>query len=125
MPFAHVAIPTDIIVATIRMAALAVSVAFYLASRAPLPRTAFTLLAAGAMANAASYTYPPFEVVDFVMIPLQPLVGLLGNSAPLTGDATMGIINFADLYLFVVPLVLVAWPASVLLGLGRRHALEA
>jgi lipoprotein signal peptidase len=119
MPLAHLAVPADVLVATIRFAVLVVSVAFYAASSAPLPRAAFTLLAAGALANAASYAYPPFKVVDFVMVPLQPLLGMLGKSTTLGGDASVGVINLADLYLFTFPLPLLAWPLSVLLGRAR------
>lgn len=130
-PFARVEIPADIIIASIRTAALAVSVAFYLASSAALPRAAFTLLAAGALANAASYAYPPFQVVDFLVVPLQPVVGffagLVGRSATLAGDANVGVINFADVYIFLVPLLLLAWPLAALgnrgVATGRRWAL--
>ncbi len=123
IPLAHLEFPADLIVATIRFAALTVSIAFYAASSAPLPRAAFTLLAAGALANAASYTYPPFEVVDFVLVPLQPLAALFGKGAATVGASTMGVINLADVYLFVVPLLLLAWPASALVGRARRPAL--
>lgn len=112
---AHGALPADVIVATIRFAVLAVSLAFYFASSAPLARAAFTLLAAGSLANALSYAYPPYEVVDFLMIPLRPFVAV--------SDGSVGVINFADVYLFAFPLLLVAWPATALVGRSRRAAL--
>jgi lipoprotein signal peptidase len=87
-----------------------------------LPRTAFTLLAAGALANAASSLYPPFEVIDFLVVPLQPVVGFLaglsGRTSALAGDANMGVINLADVYLFFVPLLLLAWPLAALAAAG-------
>lgn len=121
-PLAHLELPARLVVATIRFAALAVSLAFYAASSAALPRAAFTLLAAGALANAASYAYPPFEVVDFVMVPLQPLFALFGREAIADGSA-VGVVNLADMYLFAVPMVLLAWPASALLERMRRAAI--
>ena len=110
IPLAYLTLPAEVIVTTIRVAALAVSLAFYTASTAPLPRAAFTLFAAGALSNAASYTYPPFEVVDFLMVPIQPLIGLLGSG----GEATVGVINLADMYLLAFPLLLLAWPPAAL-----------
>jgi len=115
VPLRHLTIPADTIVATIRLAVLAVSLAFYFASSAPLPRAAFTLLAAGSLANALSYAYPPYAVVDFLMIPLKPFVEV--------SDGSVGVINVADVYLFAFPLLLVLWPASVLVARTRRAAL--
>ena len=103
-PLSDISLPANMIVATIRLAVLAVSLAFYFASTAPLARAAFTLLAAGSLANAASYIYPPYEVVDFLMVPLGSV----------SDGSTVGVINLADIYLFLFPLVLLAWPASVL-----------
>jgi len=94
---------------------LAVSLAFYFASSAPFARAAFTLLAAGALANAASYAYPPYEVVDFLMVPLRPFIEV--------PEESVGVINFADIYLFAFPFVLAVWPATALYGRTRRAAL--
>ncbi|HEY2773331.1 MAG TPA: hypothetical protein VGK20_04675 [Candidatus Binatia bacterium] len=120
-PLSHLAVPTELIVATIRCAVLAVTIAFYAASRVPLARGAFTLLAAGALANAASYAYPPFAVVDFLTIPVEPLAALLGRSQLVAGQTSVGVINLADLYLFGFPLALAAWPAAHLMSAGRRR----
>jgi len=120
IPLAHLTLPADVIVMTIRMAALTVSLAFYAASTAPLPRAAFTFFAAGALANALSYTYPPFDVVDFLMVPIQPVLGLLGGSPEAVSESTVGVINLADLYLFAFPLLLLAWPPSALFLRTRR-----
>lgn len=111
IPFAHVTMPANAIVMTIRMAALTVALAFYAVSSAPVPRVAFTLFAAGALGNAASYTYPPFEVIDFLMIPIEPVFALIGKS----GEAMVGVINLADLYIFTFPLLLLAWVPAALL----------
>lgn len=112
---------TEAVVASIRAAALVVSIAFYAASQAPLPRAAFTLLAAGALANSASHAYPPFEVVDFLMVPAGPVLDLFGRDA---AAGTEAVINLADIYVFLVPLVLLAWPLAFLLrrvlGAGPR-----
>jgi lipoprotein signal peptidase len=113
---------TDWIISAIRAAVLAVSVALYAASRAPLPRIAFALLAGGALANAASSLYPPFEVVDFLLVPLDPLHVLVGSD-PAPGGAEVGVINFADAYLFAFPVVLLAWPAVAGVRRVRRTAL--
>lgn len=125
VPFAHLTLPADVIVVTIRVAALAVSVAFYAASTAPIPRAAFTFVAAGALANAASYAYPPFEVIDFLMVPIQPVLALLGSAAGAASGGTegvVGVINMADLYLLVFPLLLAAWPPLALLRRSRGFA---
>lgn len=112
VPLRGIDVPADLIVPFIRFAALTVSVALYVASTALMPRAAFTLFAAGALSNAASYTYPPFEVVDFLMIPIQPFLGVLGPGA--ASESTVGVVNLADLYLFAVPFVLLAWPLAAL-----------
>jgi len=122
-PFAEVSLPVDTIVSTIRLAVLMLALAFYSASSAPLPRAAFTLLAAGALANALSYTYPPFEVVDFLVVPLAPLGALLGSGAAMAGDTAVGVINLADLYVFAFPLLLLAWPPLAALRRLRRRGL--
>jgi len=122
IPFAGLELPAEAIVMTIRMAALAVSVAFYVASTATMPRTAFAFLAAGALGNAVSHTYPPFEVVDFLMVPIQRLLALLGGRAGEVSETTVGVVNMADLYLFSFPLLLAAWPASALLMRARGLA---
>jgi lipoprotein signal peptidase len=114
-PLAGLAVPADLVVPSIRFAALAVAVALYSACRAPWPRAAFTLLAAGALANNASYVYPPFEVVDFVMVPVAPLLRLLGN-APDPGGGDMGVINLADMYVAIFPALLLLWPPAVVFG---------
>ena len=106
-PLSHIPLPASMIVATIRLAVLAVSLAFYFASSAPIARAAFTLLAAGSLSNAVSYIYPPYEVVDFLMVPLSPFGSISDGSS-------VGVINFADIYLFLFPFVLVAWPLSKL-----------
>lgn len=118
LPLRGFQMPAEVIVPFIRFAALTVSVAFYAASTALVPRTAFTLFAAGALSNSASYTYPPYEVVDFLMVPIQPLLAALGSAE--ASASTVGVVNLADLYLFTVPLVLAAWPVAALL---RRTAL--
>lgn len=123
VPFAGVDLPANWLIATIRIAVLAVSVAFYAASRARMPRLAFTLLAAGALSNSASHLYPPFEVVDFVMVPLAPLLRLFGAGPSLSGEADVGVINFADVYLFLFPLVLLAWPLVAMVRRIRATAL--
>jgi lipoprotein signal peptidase len=115
LPLAHVKLPPDMIVATIRIAVLAVTLSLYSASRALLPRAAFTLLAAGALGNGASYFYPPYQVVDFLMVPLEPFAPLLGRSAQPGGGNAVGVINLADIYLFTFPLLLLAWPLCALL----------
>lgn len=119
---AHLSMPPHLMIGMIRASVLAVSLAFYAASTALVPRLAFTLLAAGAVANAASYAYPPFEVVDFVMVPLHPFVGLLARGADASGPDSFGVINLADLYLFVFPLALLAWPPSALFRVARAAA---
>jgi lipoprotein signal peptidase len=122
VPLSDLTLPAEWIVTTIRAAVLAVSVALYAASRAPLPRVAFTLLAAGAIANAASSLYPPFEVVDFLLVPLDPLHALVGSDAASSG-AEVGVINLADVYLFAFPVVLLAWPAVAGVRRARSAAL--
>ncbi|HXC49819.1 MAG TPA: signal peptidase II [Candidatus Limnocylindrales bacterium] len=109
-PLSHIPLPASMIVATIRLAVLAVSLAFYFASSAPIARAAFTLLAAGSLSNAVSYVYPPYEVVDFLIVPLGSL----------SDGASFGVINFADIYLFLFPLMLLAWPASALISRRLR-----
>ncbi|MFN2425734.1 MAG: hypothetical protein ABR587_04745 [Candidatus Binatia bacterium] len=116
VPFAHVALPAQVIVMTIRLAALAVSVAFYAASIAAWPRAAFTLFAAGALGNTASYAYPPFAVIDFLMVPIEPLLALAGRG----GESLVGVVNMADLYLFTFPVVLMAWPIAALVVRAGR-----
>lgn len=122
LPLAHLTMPPNLIIGMIRVAVLVVSLAFYAASNAPVPRIAFTLLAAGALANAASYAYPPFEVVDFVMVPLQPFAELFSRGGDVSDPGAFGVINLADMYLFVFPLLLLAWPPSALFRLARGAA---
>lgn len=122
IPFSGLTLPAETIVMTIRSAALAVAVALYAASTAPMPRIAFTFVAAGALANAASYAYPPFEVVDFLMVPIQPVLALLGSRVGEVSKTTVGVVNMADLYLLTFPLLLAAWPASALLARVRGLA---
>jgi lipoprotein signal peptidase len=119
-PLAGVSIPAGVIISTIRVAVLAVSMALYAVSQATLPRVAFTLMAAGALSNAASYAYPPFAVVDFLVVPLAPLAGLIGRTATVAGEATVGVINLADVYLFLFALVLLAWPTVAVVTRARR-----
>lgn len=108
----HVALPAGVIVGTIRLAVLTVSLAFYFASSSPSARAPFTLLAAGALANAASYVYPPYTVVDFLMIPLEAFSAAADSTS-------VGVINLADVYLFLFPLLLLAWPATALVRRTR------
>ncbi len=120
-PLSHISMPADVVVMTIRLAALLVAVAFYSVSRAPMPRLLFTMFAAGALSNGASYLYPPFEVIDFLMVPIGPFLGMLGPGA--SAETTVGVVNLADLYLFTVPFLLLAWPPVALaLRLRRRAA---
>lgn len=113
-PLADVQVATSVVVASIRFAVVVMSVAFYAASRAPWPRAAFLLLAGGSLSNAASYLYPPYNVVDFLVVPLQPLMERLGDAPAVAaaGPASgmVGVINLADLYLFAFPFVVLAWP---------------
>ncbi|MCA1807101.1 MAG: hypothetical protein LC687_04540 [Actinobacteria bacterium] len=111
-------LPAEAVVASIRGAALVVSVAFYAASQAPFPRAAFTLLAAGALANSASHAYPPFEVVDFLMVPAGPVLALFGRGREAGAESVVGVINLADIYVFLSPLVLLAWPLAALVRRG-------
>lgn len=111
---APLALPTEAVVVSIRGAALVVSVAFYAASQAPVPRAAFTLLAAGALANSASHAYPPFEVVDFLVVPAGPVLELFGKGGAAGTEAVVGVINLADIYVFLSPVVLLAWPLAAL-----------
>ncbi len=120
LPLRGVDVPADVLVPFIRFAALTVSVALYVASTACIPRAAFTLFAAGALSNAASYAYPPYEVVDFLMVPAQPFLAAFGAEAVQT--STVGVVNLADLYLFAVPLVLLLWPLAALSALLRGGA---
>lgn len=118
-PLSHISMPSDVVVMTIRLAALLVAVAFYSVSRAPMPTLVFTFFAAGALSNAASYLYPPFEVVDFLMVPIQPLLSVLGSNA--SPETTVGVINLADLYLFTVPFLVLAWPLVAVVSRLRRR----
>jgi lipoprotein signal peptidase len=118
-PLSHISMPLDVVVMTIRLAALVVAIAFYSVSRAPMPSIIFTFFAAGALANAASYLYPPFEVIDFLMVPIGPLLAVLDPGA--SAETTRGVINLADLYLFTVPFLLAAWPPLALLRFVRRR----
>jgi len=118
-PLSHISMPTDVVVMTIRLAALVVAVAFYSVSRAPMPLLMFTFFAAGALSNAASYLYPPFEVIDFLVVPISLLLGMLRPGV--SAETTVGVINFADLYLFTVPFLLLAWPPAAVLGYLRRR----
>lgn len=113
--------PADVVVTTIRVAALALALAFYAASRAAGARAAFTLLAAGAVANAASALYPPFSVVDFLVVPLAPLSFLMGRHGAGFDASTVGVVNLADLYLFAFPLALAAWPLAAAARRARRR----
>lgn len=106
---AGVAAPPELVVVSIRLAALAVSLALYAASSSPLARAAFTLFAAGGLANAVSFLYPPFEVVDFLVVPIAPVLVALGRPG---AEATVGVVNVADLYVFLFPFVLLAWWCS-------------
>jgi lipoprotein signal peptidase len=112
-------VPASTIVATIRAAVLILALSLYAASRARRSRAPMRLLAAGALANAASSAYPPYEVVDFLMVPLAPLSGWLAPRADL--DATVGVVNLADLYLFAFPLLLASWPLAALATLLRER----
>jgi len=117
-----IVVPADVLVATIRAAALLLALAFYAASRAPRARAPFLLLAAGALANAASSAYPPFAVVDFLVVPLAPLASLVGGHVGALGEDTVGVINLADVCLFVFPLLLLAWPFAAFASSMRRRA---
>jgi lipoprotein signal peptidase len=119
-PLSHISMPSDVVVMTIRLAALVVAVAFYSVSRAPMPTLVFTFFAAGALSNAASFLYPPFEVIDFLVVPIGPILDVLGSSEP--GASMRGVINLADLYLFTVPLLVLAWPPVALVSRLRRPA---
>jgi lipoprotein signal peptidase len=118
-PLSHISMPIDVVVMTIRLAALVVAVAFYSVSYAPMPRLIFTFFAAGALSNAASYLYPPFEVIDFLMVPIGPFLAVLGSGA--SAETTIGVINLADLYLFTVPFLLLAWPPAALVRFLRSR----
>jgi|GEM_PF-1935715 len=107
-PFAYVSLPPDLVINAIRASVLVVSVAFYSVSRATMARVVFTLLVAGSLANGLSYIYPPFEVIDFLRIPLP------GNP-----DA-FGVINLADVYIALSIVALAAWPLVALAGWLRR-----
>jgi lipoprotein signal peptidase len=122
-PLSHISMPLDVVVMTIRLAALLVAVAFYSVSRAPMPRLIFTFFAAGALSNAASYLYPPFEVIDFLVVPISPFLALLGPGA--SAETTVGVINLADLYLFTVPFLVAAWPPAALFRCFRRRSRNA
>lgn len=113
-------VPAGLLIPSIRVAALMLALALYGASRVPRSRLPFTLLAAGALANAASSLYPPFDVVDFLVVPLAPLASLLGNSPAIGSDSTVGVINLADVYLFAFPFALVAWPVAFALSRAGR-----
>ena len=118
-PLSHISMPLDMVVMTIRLAALVVAVAFYSVSRAPMPRLVFTFFAAGALSNAFSYLYPPFEVIDFLMVPIGPLLAVFApNASP---ETTVGVINMADLYLFTVPFLVLAWPPLAFLRYMQRR----
>jgi lipoprotein signal peptidase len=118
-PLSHITMPSDVVVMTIRLAALMVAIAFYAVARSPMPRAIFTMFAAGALSNALSYTYPPFEVVDFLMVPIQPFLSMLGPGV--SAETTVGVINFADLYLFTVPFLVALWmPAALFLRWRAR-----
>ena len=112
-PFAYVILPPDLVISSIRASALVVSLAFYSVSLAPVARVVFTLLAAGSLANSLSYVYPPYDVIDFVRIPL-----------PGREDA-FGVINVADVYIALSLVGAAAWPLLALLGWvwgrGRRE----
>ncbi|HYC01275.1 MAG TPA: signal peptidase II [Candidatus Limnocylindrales bacterium] len=108
-PMADVSADPAVVVTSIRGAALVLSLALYAVSRAPLPRLAFTLLAGGALANALSYAYPPFEVVDFLRIPLP------GR------DDVYGVVNLADVYVLAFVVVAMAWPLLSLLQWMRQR----
>lgn len=118
-PLSHISMPIDVVVMTIRLAALVVAVAFYSVSYAPMPRLIFTFFAAGALSNAASYLYPPFEVIDFLMVPIGPFLAALGSGA--SAETTIGVVNLADLYLFTVPFLLLAWPPAAIVRFLRRR----
>jgi len=100
------------VVPVLRASALLLAVALYVASRAGFPRLAFGLLAAGALGNTASRLYPPYEVVDFLMVPLAPFARLAGQEV---GEDLHAILNVADLYVLAFPVVLAAWPSAVAL----------
>lgn len=120
-PLSHISMPLDVVVMTIRLAALVVAVAFYSVSRAPMPRLIFTFFAAGALSNSASYLYPPFEVIDFLVVPIGPFLEAFGSGA--SAETTVGVINMADLYLFTVPFLVVAWPPVGMFRFARRRML--
>lgn len=96
----------------VRAASLAVCVTLYGASRSTWPRAAFALLAAGALGNALSYLYPPFGVVDFLLVPVAPVLLALGAEGH---DETFGVINLADLYVVGFALAVVLWPLAAAL----------
>ena len=102
-PFAHVALPPDLVIYAIRIAALVVSLSFYSVSRAALPCAIFTLLSAGSLANAVSYAYPPFEVIDFLRVPLP------GR------DHAFGVLNLADVYIALSLAMGLLWPLIALI----------
>ena len=122
LPLADVRVPATILVSILRLAVLAVTLAFYAVMTAPLPRVAFTLLAAGALGNSLSFLYPPFAVVDFLILPLTFAMPLLGVWAAGSPDDIAGVINMADVYLFLFPFLVLAWPVSALVRAGRRLA---
>lgn len=109
-PFANVALPPEPVIYAIRTAALVVSLALYSVSHAPVPSAVFTLLGAGSVANAASYAYPPFEVIDFVRIPL-----------PGQPDA-FGVLNLADVYIALSIALALVWPLIALARWGSHLA---
>jgi lipoprotein signal peptidase len=121
-PLSHISMPLDVVVMTIRLAALVVAVAFYSVSQAPMPRLIFTFFAAGALSNSASYLYPPFEVIDFLMVPIGPVLAALGEGA--AAETKVGVINMADLYLFAVPFLVAAWLPVGMFRFARRRKLS-
>ena len=112
-PMAHLSADPAVVVMSIRGSALVLSVALYAVSRAPLPRLAFTLLAAGALSNGISYLYPPYEVVDFLRLPVPGRADLYG------------VVNLADIYVLAFVAVALAWPVLALIARMRQPAYTA
>lgn len=109
-PFAAVALPPDFVISAIRGSALVLSLALYSVSRSAMGAAVFTLLSAGSVANALSYAYPPFEVIDFLKVPLPGRADLFG------------VINVADVYVALFAMGFLAWPLVALAAWLLRRA---
>lgn len=107
-PFAYVTLPPDLVINSIRASALVMSLTLYSVSRSAMGCAVFTLLSAGSLANGLSYVYPPFEVIDFLRVPVPGFQG------------AFGVINLADVYIVAAILAALAWPPVALIAWGRQ-----